>query len=206
MEIERKFKLKENITENKLLELSSLKETYIQTYFIDDDGVEKRVRIHCNSIEILRDKKLNDKAVLCEKSIVDIVNGVEIRDEKETSMDLTTAKSIVLNNLKTTLVKNRLYIPFKDFIYEVDFYMDSFNLPNDMVNSDGKLITVEVEFKNKESMLNFKKEQLPAWVGEDVSDDKRYGNRTLAKMEKKNNDIDVFVKKYCGIKTIKKPV
>jgi len=65
------------------------------------------------------------------------------------------------------VLKTRYFVPLGDLTVEVDLYEGDL---------DG-LVTAEVEFPDEASALAF---EAPAWLGRDVTDDKRYGNRVLA--------------------------
>ena len=63
--------------------------------------------------------------------------------------------------------KTRYEIPYENKIIELDVYHGDL---------DG-LLSAEIEFFNEEESNNFK---IPEWLGEEVSDDKRYKNQNLA--------------------------
>ena len=65
------------------------------------------------------------------------------------------------------VLKTRYFIPLGDLTVELDVYEGDL---------DG-LVTAEVEFPDEASALAF---AAPDWLGRDVTDDKRYGNRVLA--------------------------
>lgn len=65
------------------------------------------------------------------------------------------------------VLKTRYFIPLGDLTVELDVY------DGDL---DG-LVTAEVEFPDEASARAF---VAPAWLGRDVTEDKRYGNRVLA--------------------------
>ncbi|MBE2317522.1 CYTH domain-containing protein [Solirubrobacter sp. CPCC 204708] len=66
------------------------------------------------------------------------------------------------------VVKTRYFVPLDgDLVAEVDVYEGEL---------DG-LVTAEVEFPDEATALAF---EAPAWMGRDVTEDKRYGNRVLA--------------------------
>lgn len=203
IEFESKFKpAYENSNEYK--KDSVMRETYIQSYFVDDDGEAKRVRIHTERVDLRTGKKMPDMAVLCVKSLVDVVDGIEIRDEVEEPMEIEAAQSIALNNLATTLVKTRNFIPFHGYTLEVDTYPESIKIDEDMKDKEGVLTAIEVEFKSKEDRDEFLKLEMPSWIGEEISSDKRYSNRKLADSPKINSFVEDYVRKYAGQKIKKK--
>ena len=63
--------------------------------------------------------------------------------------------------------QDALLIPLGDLTVELDVYEGDL---------DG-LVTAEVEFPDEASALAF---DAPEWLGRDVTEDKRYGNRVLA--------------------------
>lgn len=65
------------------------------------------------------------------------------------------------------VLKTRYFVPLDEWTVELDVYEGDL---------DG-LVTAEVEFPDEASALAF---EAPAWLGRDVTDDKRYGNRVLA--------------------------
>jgi len=65
------------------------------------------------------------------------------------------------------VLKTRYFIPLEPHTVELDVYEGDL---------DG-LVTAEVEFPDEASALAF---EAPAWLGRDVTEDKRYGNRVLA--------------------------
>ena len=65
------------------------------------------------------------------------------------------------------VVKTRHEVPLGDLVAEVDVYAGDL---------DG-LLTAEVEFPDEASARAF---VAPGWLGRDVTDDPRYGNRVLA--------------------------
>jgi CYTH domain-containing protein len=65
------------------------------------------------------------------------------------------------------VLKTRYFIPLGDLTVELDVYEGDL---------DG-LVTAEVEFASEAAALAF---EAPAWLGRDVTEDKRYGNRVLA--------------------------
>ncbi len=65
------------------------------------------------------------------------------------------------------VVKTRYFIPLGELTVELDVYEGDL---------DG-LVTAEVEFPSEAAALGF---EAPPWLGRDVTEDKRYGNRVLA--------------------------
>lgn len=199
IEFESKFKTKYSKIDECIND-ATMSENYIQTYFTDDDGREKRIRIHYNVMDLTNNKKLNNHAVLCEKKLVGLVDGIEQREEKEEPISLDEAINIVINNLKTTLVKKRYIVPFENYKFEIDSYPEFTNIDADMKDVNGDFVTIEVEFNSKEDRDRFLTLDLPSWLGEDVSSDKRYSNRRLAYLEKTNNLVEDTVRKFAGMK------
>lgn len=199
IEFESKFKTKYSKIDECIND-ATMSENYIQTYFTDDDGSEKRLRIHYNVMDLTNNKKLNNHAVLCEKKLVALVDGIEQREEKEEPISLDEAINIVINNLKTTLLKKRYIVPFENYKFEIDIYPEFTNIDADMKDVNGDFVTIEVEFKSKEDRDRFLTLELPSWLGEEVSSDKRYSNRRIAYLEKTNNLVEETVRKFAGMK------
>ena len=65
------------------------------------------------------------------------------------------------------VLKTRYFIPLGELVAEVDVYEGDL---------DG-LVTAEVEFPSEDAARAF---EPPAWMGRDVTEDARYGNRVLA--------------------------
>lgn len=199
IEFESKFKTKYSKIDE-CVNNATMSENYIQTYFTDDDGRDKRLRIHYNVMDLTNNKKLNNHAVLCEKKLVGLVDGIEQREEKEEPISLDEAINIVINNLKTTLLKKRYVVPFENYKFEIDIYPEFTNIDADMKDVNGDFVTIEVEFKSKEDRDRFLTLELPSWLGEEVSSDKRYSNRRIAYLEKTNNLVEETVRKFAGLK------
>lgn len=205
--IEFESKFKPNYKDvNDFLPSATFFEKYIQTYFKDDDGREKRVRIHYEIVSLKDNKSLPMHAVLCEKKVVGEEDGIEIREEIEEPINLDAAMSIALNNLASTLIKSRYIVPFHDYKFEVDFYPEFTKIDDDMKDIDGNFVSIEVEFKSKEDRDKFLKLDIPSWVGEEITNDKRYSNRRIAYLEKTNSVVEDTVKKLAGIKNKKNKI
>src|SRR3954454_11197913 len=117
---------------------------------IDPSGSEVRVR------------RKGAKTLMTVKSGTGLVRGEEEwgvePDRFERLWTLTEGRRVV---------KTRHEVPLGELIVEVDVY------DGDL---DG-LVTAEVEFPDEATALAF---AAPAWMGRDVTDDARYGNRVLA--------------------------
>jgi len=122
----------------------------------------------------IRIRKKGVKYFLTEKGEGDIE-----RTEKETQIDKVSFM-ILLNLVKGNIIeKTRYQIPLdNNLTAEFDIYHDALE----------GLFTIEVEFESKEIAEAFK---LPIWFGEDVTSDKRYKNKNLAKCEDMNTLLDL---------------
>lgn len=96
-------------------------------------------------------------------------NGDLSRGEVEPSIDEVTFQ-ILTNLIKGRVItKTRYYIPISDkLIAELDLYHGEL---------DG-LVTVETEFKSEDDATLF---VAPSWYGRDITYDKRYKNKNLAR-------------------------
>jgi len=117
---------------------------------IAEDGTEVRLR------------KKDDKFFLTVKS-----GGGKIRDESETEMTQDQFDAMWGTTEGKRLEKRRYFIPYKDAILELDVYGGDLE----------GLIVVEVEFSSEELSEQF---DLPAWFGEETTEDNRYKNQSLA--------------------------
>ncbi|MBQ9788043.1 MAG: CYTH domain-containing protein [Lentisphaeria bacterium] len=124
-----------------------------QGYFLSEKGISIRVRLK------------NQKAFLCIKGRVAIDNGI-IRNEFEYEIPYADGE-FMLNKFckERTVKKNRYYLRENNFLWEIDVFADRHE----------PLIIAEVELPSEKTLL-----KLPAWVGEEVSDDPKYTNQYLA--------------------------
>lgn len=117
---------------------------------IDPAGAEVRIR-----------RKDGTTTVMTVKTGMGLVRG-----EQEWEIDNFDALWPLTEGRR--VIKTRYFVPLEgDLMAEVDIY-------------DGELaglVTAEVEFPTEAAALAF---QAPPWLGRDVTDDKRYGNRVLA--------------------------
>ncbi len=152
MEIERKFlvkKLPNNLKNYKSKEIS-------QGYISD---INPTIRI----------RKQNDQHILTIKSVANVAKNKQHLINEEIEFEISKDK---FENLSTKvdnnfIEKTRYFIELSDHIAELDIYH------NDL----SPLVTVEVEFKNEASALDFKP---PEWFGIDVTKDIRYKNFYLS--------------------------
>ena len=109
--------------------------------------------------------------------------GTQIREENETSLD-ESAYEILLMALQGRLIdKTRYEIKLYDgLIAELDIYHGDLS----------GLFTVETEFKTEEQADTFK---IPDWFGDEITCDKRYKNKNLARMEQVKDLIPLADKK-----------
>jgi CYTH domain-containing protein len=88
------------------------------------------------------------------------------RDEYEYEIPLDEAKEIFEIHCQKTLSKNRYKIPLGSLVWEVDEY----------INNLSALIIAEVELGNE----NQKIDNLPEWIGDEVTTDIKFSNAFLA--------------------------
>lgn len=113
----------------------------------------------------IRIRKRNNNYFLTQKG-----DGTLSRPEIETSIDEISFQ-ILLSLVKTNIIeKQRFMLPLCDgFIAELDIYHGQLE----------GLASVEVEFASIEQAERF---VAPLWFGEDVTNDKRFKNKNLSKL------------------------
>ena len=100
------------------------------------------------------------------KSVMTVKTGMGlVRGEEE--WEITNFDALWALTGGRQVLKTRYFIPLGDLTVELDVYEGDL---------DG-LVTAEVEFPDEASALAF---EAPGWMGRDVTEDKRYGNRVLA--------------------------
>jgi len=121
-----------------------------QGYIMDQGGTTIRVR------------HTNEKGFLTIKG-----NQVRIsRDEFEYEIPQEEAKYLYENFCSKKLVKRRYLITYFEKIWEVDEYLE--NLAG--------LVIAEIELSSEDEIVL----ESPGWVGDEVSNDIRYSNASLA--------------------------
>jgi len=126
-------------------------EKILQGYLaITEDGTEVRLR------------KKDDKFFLTVKG-----GGGRVRDELEIEMTQDQFAAMWSSTEGKRLEKTRYMIPYKGATLELDVYGGDLE----------GLIVVEVEFPSEELSEKF---ELPAWFAEEITEDKRYKNQSLA--------------------------
>jgi CYTH domain-containing protein len=111
----------------------------------------------------VRVRRKNAETLMTVKTGVGLVRG-----EEEFSIDAERFERLWTLTAGRQVVKMRYFVPLADGLTaEVDDYEGPL----------AGLLTAEVEFPDEATALVF---DAPAWLGRDVTDDARYGNRTLA--------------------------
>lgn len=130
----------------------------------------------------IRIRKKGSKCYLTEKG-----EGTKIRPE--VNLEISQEIYEVLSHLVQgrMIQKTRYKIPIQDhLIAEFDLYHDELE----------GLMVVETEFSSEEQSQNFIP---PVWFGEDITEDKRYKNKNLAKVDAidflKHKKQNVYFKK-----------
>ena len=114
----------------------------------------------------IRIRKKGEKFFITQKS-----DGTQIRTEIETEINEVTYEILSTLLLGRLIKKTRFNIPLQEeIIAELDIYHDELE----------GLITVETEFTSEEQANGFLP---PEWFGEDITKDKRYKNKNLARLE-----------------------
>ncbi len=111
----------------------------------------------------IRIRMMGDECFLTEKG-----DGTLVRPEKETPISID-AFGILYGMVKGNMIeKTRVFVPVEQgYTAELDIYHGFL---------DG-LLTVEVEFPSEQAAEEFIP---PIWFGEDVTNDKRFKNKSLA--------------------------
>ena len=143
MEIERKFLL------NGKIDLEELEyEDIVQGYV----SLEPEVRVRSKGGKYYRTSK---------------GDGDMIREEREKEISCTMYNILMENREGGILEKRRYYMPYGNYIIEIDVYKRSLE----------GLIVCEVEFPTEKEAVAF---MPPDFLGKDVTSDKRYKNKNLA--------------------------
>ena len=152
MAIERERKFL--VKDNSWRELAGAGVKYRQGYIYSDENKSIRIRIS-NS-----DALLNIKSGALE-------GDATARLEYEYAIPLSDAEEMLENLCGTQrLEKTRYKISYEGNIWEVDEFSEA----------NQGLVMAEVEFEEKNQSI-----KLPLWIGEEVTEDKRYTNAELAK-------------------------
>jgi CYTH domain-containing protein len=102
------------------------------------------------------------------KTLMTVKTGIGlVRGEEEFAIEPERFERLWAMTAGRRVVKTRHEVPLGDLVAEVDVYAGDL---------DG-LLTAEVEFPDEASARAF---VAPEWLGRDVTDDPRYGNRVLA--------------------------
>jgi adenylate cyclase len=132
------------------------------------DGLGPGVRIEQGYLAIdpsgseVRVRRKGDKTLMTVKTGTGLVRG-----EEEWALEPDRFERLWALTEGRRVVKTRHEVPLGDLIAEVDVF------DGDL---DG-LVTAEVEFPDEATAHAF---VAPGWLGRDVTDDPRYGNRVLA--------------------------
>lgn len=114
-----------------------------------------------------RIRKMNGKYYFCIKG-----NGLISREESEEEISQQEYDLYALHKIDNPISKTRYFIPlgYDNLIAELDIYHDKLDT----------LLTVEVEFDEKYDLSSFVP---PSWFGKNVTEDARYKNANLAKLD-----------------------
>lgn len=157
VEIERKFKLNKQLFFEKFRQLTVIQKEIIEQSYVNINGNEVRVR----KIEILDGKF---------QYFLTIKNSGNLK-RNEVELEIHSSKYDEIINggfcIGETLKKFRYKIELTDsLVAEVDVY------GKDLIG----LMIVEVEFKSLEDANKF---VIPAWFGEEVTNNDKYKNKNL---------------------------
>ena len=153
MEIERKFLIKELSFSLSEFECAEIVQSYLT-----EDGISPERRIRSFAV------KGNTKYFLTEKSGAGMVRR---EDEREISRD--DYEKFRASVIGEDIIKTRYFIPLDgDLTVELDVYGEKLS----------GLCVAEVEFRSVDDALSF---IAPNWFGDEITEDKRYKNRSLSK-------------------------
>jgi adenylate cyclase len=151
IEIERKFLLKNDDWKSQITETHVIKQGYLQSGLEASQKSSVRIRISGNHANI------NIKSV----------DLTMVRQEFEYSIPLGDANQLLATLCDDTVIsKTRYHVPYGKHLWEVDIF--------DGENTGLQMAEIELNSLNE-------KFEIPPWIGEEVSDDKRYYNIYLLK-------------------------
>lgn len=194
LEVERKFRVKNNLNYRLLKEQSKDILDIQQSYYLDpDDGINKRVRIQKSLITG------NNKTVFCVKTNMGKVNNIPLIKEIETDDIFQVGVNIISGNHLDFISKTRYIVNIDGYDFEIDKY-NNLSAPFD------NLITAEVEFKNEEELNLFNKIKLPSFIDYELTGQKEYSNINLVKHINKNIDFPYKINQIPTSKIVFKKV
>lgn len=94
-----------------------------------------------------------------------IGTGMISRDEFEYAIPVTDAREMIAAAVGIVLEKTRYKVDHKGFTWEIDVYHGTY----------AGLVVAEVEMEDEEQQP-----ALPAWIGQEVTGDRRYSNQVMA--------------------------
>ena len=121
-----------------------------QAYIVTMDDRSLRVRIHGNKRARLT---------------VKIGKSSLVRNEYEYDLPIDDAREVLTQAVGIVIEKRRYRVPYKGFTWEVDVYEGALE----------GLVVAEVEMKRETDLPD-----LPAWLGREITGDRRYSNQSLA--------------------------
>ncbi|MQW87558.1 CYTH domain-containing protein [Sinorhizobium saheli] len=121
-----------------------------QAYIVTMDDRSLRVRIHGNKRARLTIK---------------IGKSSLVRNEYEYDLPIDDARELLTQAVGIVIEKRRYRVPYKGFTWEVDVYEGALE----------GLVVAEVEMKRETDLPD-----LPAWLGREITGDRRYSNQSLA--------------------------
>ena len=156
MEIERKFLVRQLPDELDRFERAEISQCYLD--FGGETSPERRIRRMSTANSV--------KYFYTEKGTGDLA-----RSEEEKEIDGEKYLSLKTEKISKEIKKIRYYLPLTDGLTaELDVYGGFLK----------GLVTVEVEFRSIAGSENF---EVPSWFGEEITYDKQYKNKNLAKIQ-----------------------
>ncbi len=133
------------------------KKNILQGYIIINEKTETRIR-----------KIDNEQYLTTTKNTINNNSKELVREEIEENITKELFEELWPKTEGKRIEKTRYIIPYNNLTIELDIFKGK---------NEG-LILSEIEFHNKADLENFK---APDWFGKDVSKDKQYNNKNLAK-------------------------
>ncbi len=110
----------------------------------------------------VRVRKMDEKYYRTEKG-----EGMIAREEREWEITKDEGEALFKKIVSNLIEKTRYFIPLNGYIAELDVYEGIFK----------GLVVCEVEFQTLDEAKSFSP---PAWLGEDISEQREYRNKILA--------------------------
>ena len=140
-------------------------------YMVKSDGWRSGVSSSSSFLQAYiasgRDRSVRVRIMDGEKARLTIKIGRDLfaRDEFEYEVPLEDAREMAQQALGVVLEKTRYLVPYEGYTWEVDVYSGTYT----------GLIVAEVEIASEKEQPS-----LPAWIGKEITGDRRYSNVNMA--------------------------